>query len=188
MMRIGIAGVGGIGSNVAMHLVRAGIKAMKIVDYDRVDTSNLNRQFYFSHQVGKPKVWMLIENLKAICPEVTIEARETFIDETNIEGLFSDCDCIVEGFDKAESKALLLRTFWNSGKYIVSANGVAGNRVEGLRIYRPKPTIALVGDFVSDVADHPLSSAKVGAIAAMMAAMVLEWAGIFEEKSARREP
>jgi sulfur carrier protein ThiS adenylyltransferase len=181
-MRIGIAGVGGIGSNVATHLVRAGISFLKIVDFDKVDVSNLNRQFYFAHQVGRPKVLMLVENLKAIRPEVEIEVIETFLDETNMEKLFADCDCIVEGFDRAESKALLLKTFWGSGKYLVSANGVAGNKVEAIRIYRPKPTIAIVGDFVSDVAHHPLSSAKVGVVAAMMASVVLEWAGIFEEK------
>ncbi|URA11031.1 sulfur carrier protein ThiS adenylyltransferase ThiF [Thermospira aquatica] len=180
-MRIGIAGVGGIGSNVAMHLVRAGVTAFRIVDFDKVDPSNLNRQFYFAHQVGQSKVQMLVENLRAIRPEVQIDAREAYIDETNIVSLFQDCDCVVEGFDKAESKVILLKTFWNSGKYLVSANGVAGNDVENIRIYRPKPTIAIVGDFVSDVATHPLSSAKVGSIAAMMAGIVLDWANMFEK-------
>ncbi|MFN3660850.1 MAG: ThiF family adenylyltransferase, partial [Brevinematales bacterium] len=111
-MRIGIAGVGGIGSNVAMHLVRAGISSLKIVDFDKVDVSNLNRQFYFAYQIGCPKVLMLVENLKAIRPEVEIEAIETFLDETNMEKFFADCDCVVEGFDRAETKALLLKTFW----------------------------------------------------------------------------
>ncbi len=180
-MRIGIAGVGGIGSNVAMHLVRAGVTSFRIVDFDRVDPSNLNRQFYFAHQVGHPKVQMLVENLRAIRPEVEIDAREAYIDETNILPLFEDCDCVVEGFDKAECKVLLLKTFWNSGKYLVSANGVAGNDVEIIRIYRPKPTIAIVGDFTSDVADHSLSSAKVGAVAAMMASIVLDWAQVFQK-------
>jgi len=187
-VRIGIAGVGGIGSNVAMHLVRAGIPSLTIVDFDRVDFSNLNRQFYFAHQVGKPKVLMLEQNLKAIRPEVSVRVVEAYLDEKNIAEIFADCDCVVEGFDKAESKALLLRTFWNSGKYIVSANGVAGNDVKGIRIHQPSPRIAIVGDFSSDVADHPLSSAKVGAVAAMMASLVLFWAGVFpsEHEGGRR--
>lgn len=178
-MRIGIAGVGGIGSNVAMHLVRAGVVAFRIVDFDKVEVSNLNRQFYFAHQVGLPKVKALVENLTLIRSDVQIEAIEVCIDETNIGELFHDCDCVVEGFDRAEGKALLLKTFWSSSKYIVSANGVGGNDVETIRIYRPKPTIAIVGDFSSDIVNHPLSSAKVGTVAGMMASLVLEWGGIF---------
>lgn len=178
-MKVGIAGVGGIGSNVAVHLVRAGVTSFRVVDFDRVEVSNLNRQFYFAHQVGKPKVEMLVENLRLIRDDVVLDARNCYLDEKNIGETFADCDCIVEGFDKAEMKALLLRTFWNSGKYIVSANGVAGNRTDSIRIYRPNERIAIVGDFVSDVSSHPLSSAKVGTVAAMMASIVLEWLGIF---------
>ena len=65
-MRIGIAGAGGLGSNVAVNLVRTGVKKLKIVDFDVVDESNLNRQFYFMDQVGRPKVEALRENLLRI--------------------------------------------------------------------------------------------------------------------------
>ena len=65
-MKIGIAGTGGIGSNVAMHLVRSGITNLKFGDFDRIEKSNLNRQFYFEEQIGKYKSETLKENLTKI--------------------------------------------------------------------------------------------------------------------------
>ena len=73
-MKIGIAGAGGLGSNVALNLVRSGIDAFRIVDFDCVEASNLNRQFYFRDQIGRPKVEALRENLQRIRPEVEVDA------------------------------------------------------------------------------------------------------------------
>ncbi len=83
-MKIGIAGVGGIGSNVAVHLVRAGCTSLKLVDFDRVEHSNLNRQFYFIDQIGGYKVDMLRENLLRIVPEATIETAKLRLDAWKI--------------------------------------------------------------------------------------------------------
>lgn len=74
LARIGIAGAGGLGSNVAQHLTRSGIGTLVVVDFDTVCATNLNRQFYFPDQVGQPKVVALQENLTRICPSLCYEA------------------------------------------------------------------------------------------------------------------
>ncbi len=82
-MNIGIAGVGGIGSNVAIILVRSGIDTLTLVDFDRVEAANLNRQFYFADQVGRLKVAMLAENLRRIRPGIAIETVVARLDAGN---------------------------------------------------------------------------------------------------------
>ena len=84
-MKIGIAGVGGIGSNVAMHLVRSGINNLKFGDFDKIEISNLNRQFYFRSQVGKYKAECLKENLQAIDEDGNYEYTVIKFDRDNKE-------------------------------------------------------------------------------------------------------
>lgn len=172
MMHIGIAGAGGIGSNVAVHLVRSGINRLKIIDFDKVEQSNLNRQFYFARQIGNPKVTMLAENLKAINPEVDIQAVNTRINEQNIEELFQECNVIVEGFDSIPEKKLLLERFGNSKSLVVSASGIAGADTESITQRRIAGSV-IVGDFSKDCRLHPLYSHKVATVAAKMAEIIL---------------
>ena len=113
-MKIGIAGVGGIGSNVAVHLARAGCTSLKLVDFDRVELSNLNRQFYFIEQIGGLKVDMLRENLLRIVPDAVIETAGLRLTPRNMLDTFSDCQFLVEGFDDQESKKMLVETFADS--------------------------------------------------------------------------
>lgn len=113
-MKIGIAGAGGLGSNVAVHLVRSGISSLKICDFDVIENSNLNRQFYFKDQIGQNKVNALFENLKRINPSLNLQIIQRKLDNSNLENIYNDCDIIVEAFDKKEFKALLLETFINS--------------------------------------------------------------------------
>ena len=110
-MRIGIAGAGGLGSNVAFNLVRTGVDKLKIVDFDEVDHSNLNRQFYFKDQVGHRKVRALYENLKRINPSIDITIVDRKLEKENINEIFSDCDIIVEAFDKNIYKSMLIEEF-----------------------------------------------------------------------------
>ena len=106
-MKIGIAGTGGIGSNVAMHLVRSGITNLKFGDFDRIEKSNLNRQFYFEEQIGKYKSETLKENLTKIS-QGNYEVEVIKFEKENMREFFKDCDIVVDGFDKKEYKALLL--------------------------------------------------------------------------------
>ncbi len=175
-MKIGIAGVGGIGSNVAMHLVRAGWGAIKLVDFDRVEHSNLNRQFYFAEQVGGYKVEMLRENLLRIMPEATIEVENIRLTPENMLDIFRECRLLVEGFDDQQSKKLLVETFAEHDMPIVSASGIAGRNVESIRVKR-LGCCTVVGDFQTDFRCSGLYGPKVAAIAAMMADIVLKTGG-----------
>ena len=174
MAKIGIAGAGGLGSNCAQHLVRAGVKNLVIVDFDVVSGSNLNRQFFFRDQLGQPKVEALLENLKRIDPNAQIEIHNAKVTKENIHSLFDDCDIIVEAFDKAEAKTMLLAEMLPTKKPIVTASGIAGvGRSNAMRVKRMGNVIA-VGDEESEISDNlPTTSPRVGIAAAMEANAVL---------------
>ena len=119
--KVGIAGAGGLGSNVAMLLVRAGMKKLVIADFDTVNESNLNRQFFFRHQLGEKKIDALAANLHLIEPSLTLELHDTRLSPENADWVFSGCQIIVEALDSAEGKAMLLRALLPTDKPIVSA-------------------------------------------------------------------
>ncbi|MCL6560114.1 MAG: sulfur carrier protein ThiS adenylyltransferase ThiF, partial [Firmicutes bacterium] len=115
-VKVGIAGAGGLGSNCAAYLVRSGFKKFKIVDFDRVEAGNLNRQFFFLDQIGRLKVEALAENLRKINPDLAIEALAFRIDEASVADVFADCDAVVEAFDGARDKKLLVEAYLDTGK------------------------------------------------------------------------
>jgi sulfur carrier protein ThiS adenylyltransferase len=127
--RVGIAGLGGLGSSVAIALARLGVGGLVVADYDVVEPSNLNRQQYFVDQIGRPKVEAIDENLKRINPYVKVEAHRVVLDERNIPGIFRGVDVLVEAFDKADMKAMLINTAAKEcpGLPVVAASGVAGH-------------------------------------------------------------
>lgn len=118
--KIGIAGVGGIGSNVAANLARSGVESLKIVDFDRVEAANLNRQFYFADQIGQLKTEALACNLRRIRSGLRIEVVTARIDAENCQSIFADCDLIVEGFDRPEDKKMLVEHL-GADRTVVSA-------------------------------------------------------------------
>ncbi|WP_244151818.1 sulfur carrier protein ThiS adenylyltransferase ThiF [Malonomonas rubra] len=125
---VGIAGVGGLGSAIAVALTRIGIGKLVIVDYDLVEPSNLNRQQYFIDQIGLPKVTALQENLQRINPGVEIEAHQVKVTPDNICELFGQVDVLAEAFDAAEEKAMLTGNFLSkiADKPLVAGSGMAG--------------------------------------------------------------
>lgn len=171
-MKVGIAGVGGIGSNVAVQLVRAGCSFLKIVDFDRVERSNLNRQFYFADQIGGHKVDMLRENLLRIAPGLHIEALCLRLTPDNLAATFVDCQVIVEGFDEETSKKQLLEAFADHQGHIVSASGIAGRELAHIRVQK-FGNCTIVGDFSTDYRHGSLYAPKISLIAAIMADRVL---------------
>lgn len=171
-MRIGIAGAGGIGSNVAFQLVRGGVRHLKIVDFDRIETSNLNRQFYFADQVGLPKAATLAQNLTRIDPAVHVEVIQLRLDAGNMAHTFSDADVVVEGFDGAQDKKVLLETFAGSQKLVVSASGVAGLGLDAITT-RTVDNCHIVGDFTSVAGTDNLYAPKVIMVASIMSQIVL---------------
>ncbi len=174
---VGIAGAGGLGSNCAASLVRAGVRRLVLADFDRVSLSNLDRQFYFLAQVGEFKVDALAENLALIDPEARIETHRLRLDPEAARRIFAGCDIIVEAFDEAGSKAMLIETCLEAfpETHLVAASGLAGiGRFEAIQvIHRGK--LHLCGDFESEVApDMPPVAPRVGIVANLEADIVLQ--------------
>ncbi len=125
---VGIAGLGGLGSPVAVALARSGIGRLILIDFDVVEPSNLNRQQYFVDQLGLPKAVALKETLSRINPYVAIEAHALRLTPTNISSFFGEVDVLVEAFDRADQKAMLVETFLSQcpNKPLVAGSGLAG--------------------------------------------------------------
>ncbi|MHB0912756.1 MAG: sulfur carrier protein ThiS adenylyltransferase ThiF [Armatimonadota bacterium] len=177
-VKVGIAGAGGLGSNCAAALVRTGFRRIKIVDFDAVEHSNLNRQFYFLSQMGRSKVEALRENLNLINPAAEIEALSVKVAAENAAELFADCDVVVEAFDLAEYKKLIVETYLGSGKLLVAASGLAGwGESDRIKVHRVRDDFYLIGDLVTGVGpDTPPLAPCVLIAAAKQADVVLSYA------------
>jgi len=173
---VGITGAGGIGSNVAASLTRAGIGRLVIADFDSVELPNLNRQFFFRDQIGYPKVEALKHNLELINPDAEIEIHTRLIDSENACSIFSECDVLVEAVDREETKVMLLES-WLEGlprKPVFSCSGIAGfGKTDSIRVDR-RQNLTIVGDQESDLSHGTLSS-RVAIVAAMMANEIIEY-------------
>lgn len=184
--RVGIAGCGGIGSNVAMLLARAGVGTLVIADHDSVVTRNLNRQHYFAPHIGMPKVSALKDQIEDIRSGTTVETHETMIDPGNAVLLFEGCDLLVEALDLDESKEMLLCA-WLEGMPdtpVIACSGIAGSGApERIRADRRGRGLTVVGDGISDLGQGTLS-ARVSLVASMMA---LEAVRILANGSSRCE-
>lgn len=125
---VGIAGVGGLGSNAAVALARAGIGRLVLVDFDKIEESNLNRQYYFIDQIGKIKVDALKENLARINPEVEVVINNLKLIKDSMDKPFRDIDVIIEALDSAETKAEFIEEILLKlpNTPLVAASGVAG--------------------------------------------------------------
>jgi sulfur carrier protein ThiS adenylyltransferase len=181
MTRIGIAGCGGIGSNIAVHLVRSGVLKLKLVDFDKIDISNLNRQFYFYDQAGLGKAETLEKNLRRINPAVELEVESKLLTKDNITETFSGCGIVVEGFDRADCKAMFHEALSESGKFVVSACGLAGLDTDQISVKKVGKNGFIVGDFVSDIKDKKLYSPKIFIVASIMANLILKELGFKDE-------
>ena len=183
---VAICGLGGLGSNIAIALTRAGIGKLILIDFDRVDITNLHRQQYKAEQIGMYKTVALAENLKEIAPYISLEIHTERITEDNALTLLQDADIICEAFDDAECKAMLTEIVLTEmrDKYLVAASGLAGlydaNRIKTRKV---TSKFYLCGDEKSDVADGiGLVSSRVMICAAHQAHTVLRiLANNFEE-------
>lgn len=172
---IGIAGAGGLGSNVAAHLVRSGVKNFVIADFDRVEASNLNRQFFFHDQIGKLKVDALSENLLRIVPDINLKLYPEKLTYGNTVQIFEGCSAIVEAFDDPKSKKMLVENFMNTDRFLVVASGIGGyGSPDTIKARKIKENFYAVGDgqTPSDKNIPPMSP-RVGLAAAMQADLIL---------------
>ncbi|MGM9640820.1 MAG: thiamine biosynthesis protein ThiF [Faecousia sp.] len=178
---VAICGLGGLGSNIAVSLARAGVGKLILLDFDRVDVTNLHRQQYKVCQVGRPKTEALRENLLEIAPYVQLETHTVRITEDNLGTLLSSADVICEAFDNAEAKAMLVNLVLETmpDKYLVAASGMAGfSSGNEIRTRRVTSRFYLCGDGVSEVAQSTsLVSSRVMLCAAHQAHMVLRILG-----------
>lgn len=175
--RVAVCGLGGLGSNIAIALARAGVGQLHIIDFDRVDISNLNRQQYFAEQVGLYKTSAMTENLHRIAPYCKIVPDCVRLDENNIPELLKDDDIICEAFDNAEAKAVLVNSVLENfpEKYIVGGSGMAGlGSANTITTRRVMKKFYLCGDGESDVSDGiGLFSSRVTVCAGHQANMIL---------------
>ncbi len=126
--RVAIAGLGGLGSNVAYALARIGVGHLRLIDFDVVDITNLNRQQYFMEHIGMPKTEALESLLKKINPYLDIRTDCVRVTEDNIKELFGEWDIVCEAFDDPDAKAMLVNGILEHfpEKKLVSASGMAG--------------------------------------------------------------
>lgn len=174
---VGIAGLGGLGSHIAVSLARLGVGRLILADFDAVDLTNLNRQHYFLRHLGRPKAEALREQLMDLNPYLTYEAHTVRVTETNACALFSGCDVICEAFDRADQKAMLAEAVLTGlpDTPLVSGSGMAGwgsaNRIATVRRFGH---FYVCGDGESDIADGVgLTAPRVAVCAAHQATMVM---------------
>lgn len=167
--RVAVAGLGGLGSNVALALARIGVLHLHLVDFDRVELSNLNRQQYFLRQLGSFKTDALKDELLAVNPYLRITADCVRVTAENAGGLFEQDEIICEAFDAPEQKAMLVNailTFYPEKK-LVSASGMAGfGNSNAIKTRRVMGNLYLCGDEVTE----PMAGAGLMAPRAMLCA------------------
>ncbi|MDY0213080.1 MAG: sulfur carrier protein ThiS adenylyltransferase ThiF [Desulfuromonadaceae bacterium] len=174
---VGIAGVGGLGSTIAIALARAGIGHLIIADQDVVELSNLQRQQYFLDQIGCPKVVALTATLRRINPGLQLTTHHTRVDSNNLPELFDSAHILVEAFDDASAKAELTQTWLQTfpERPLVAASGVAGfGTANNISTRRPFAHLYLCGDGDSAVeAVGSLCASRVGVTASHQAHAVV---------------
>lgn len=151
---VAVCGLGGLGSNIAVALARAGVGRLHLIDFDRVDITNLHRQQYFVRQIGMYKTDALRENLLEISPFIDITTDTVRITEDNLHSLLSGEQIICEAFDNAENKAMLVNGVLEKfpQKYVVAASGMAGiSTANDIKTKRISSRFYLCGDGKSDV-------------------------------------
>lgn len=175
-VRIGIAGLGGLGSNCVLNLARVGFKKFTLVDFDVIDPTNLDRQFYFQDQVGTAKVEALKVNLLRINPELDLKTFKQKIEAHDVKKIFADCEVVAECFDKAESKSMLVTELLKMDKFIVCGSGLGGfGSSDDIRIHEIKKNLIIVGDLKSDICTKPPLSPRVNVAAAKQADIILDF-------------
>lgn len=174
---VAICGLGGLGSNIAIALARAGVYKLILIDFDKVDSSNLHRQQYKAKQVGMYKTEALTENLREIVPDIELEVHTKRITDENCVSLLRGADIICEAFDNPEAKAMLVNMLLTElpEKYVVAASGMAGlETANNIQTRKLTNHFYICGDEVSEVTkDKIMYSTRVMICAAHQAHMVL---------------
>ena len=174
--KVCILGLGGLGSNVAVLLARAGIGYLKLVDFDIVEASNLNRQQYRISHIGMKKTEAIRTIIKEINPFVEVKTLDIKVDRENILSVVGDVEIIVEAFDRAETKVMAIEELLTNGnKMLVSASGMAGlGSANEIITRKVRDNFYLIGDNYSEYEEYSgIMSTRVMICAAHQANVVL---------------
>lgn len=148
--RVGIIGLGGLGSNIAMMLARAGVSSFRLADFDVVSSENLNRQHYFPGHIDQPKTEALAEEMRALQPALNLDLWRRRIEPKDLGAFCTGCDAVVEAVDDAAAKAMILSWFMGHGArpWLVTASGLGGlGPANEIRTVRLAERIIACGDF-----------------------------------------
>jgi sulfur carrier protein ThiS adenylyltransferase len=172
---IGIAGCGGLGSNAAVSLARAGAGKLILADHDRVEPSNLNRQAYFLSDIGKKKTEALAGYLRGINREIELNLHSVELTPGNVLEIYRDADLLLEAFDRAESKKWLIETWCSApgDRAIIVGSGIGGfGKTADLKVHS-SGNIHICGDETSG-SEEGLCAARVCTVANMQANTAVE--------------
>lgn len=172
---VGIAGCGGLGSNAAVALARAGIGRLILVDHDRVEPSNLNRQHYFQSDIGKVKVEALGHHIREINPAIALELHDIELTPEHVPEVFAQADLLIEAFDRAENKRWLIESWCKNfpDRHIVCGSGLSGCGSTDTLGVHSSGHIHMCGDEETDMS-LGLCAARVGIVANMQANVAIE--------------
>ena len=174
---IGIAGLGGLGSNAAVSLARAGIGKLVLIDFDKVELSNLNRQAYFLEHVGMFKTEAIADIIKKINPFISIELKQVTITAENCMKLFENVSLVIEAVDGAETKEMIIEAILTESETmpVIAGSGMAGYGKNSIITESKMGRLRIMGDDISEVAPGvPLMAPRVGIVANMQANAALE--------------
>lgn len=177
--RVAIVGLGGLGSNIAVALTRLGVGHLYLYDFDKVELSNLNRQYYFLSDIGKYKAEALTSHLRQINPYADLHTQIIKVTPENIPELLGECSIICEALDAATSKAMLVSTVLSTwqDKKLIAGSGLAGfGTADKITSKRINKNFYLCGDSESDFHNLPLCGARVALCAnqqALLAARII---------------
>ncbi len=182
---VAVCGLGGLGSNIAVALARAGIGKLHLIDFDKVDLSNMNRQQYTIYQLDMYKTDAMKQTIQSIAPYCEVITDTVYLTEKNITEILKEDDIICEAFDKPQNKAMLVNTVLETmpDKYIVAGSGLSGlHTANTVRTRKLAKKLYICGDGESDVdKDGTLFAPRVMLCAAHQATMILRIiAGKFE--------
>lgn len=175
--RVAVAGLGGLGSNISVMLARSGVGHLFLVDFDRVDTTNLNRQAYRIPQLGQYKTDAIRDILTDINPYLDVQTLRIRITADNAASVFGGWPIVCEAFDKPDNKAMLVSTLLEQcpGMDVVSGNGMAGyGDCNGIRTQKKLRHLYICGDGTTDVGEGTgLMAPRVAVCAGHQANQVL---------------
>lgn len=175
---VGIAGLGGLGSNVGVALTRLKVGKLILADFDVIEESNLNRQNYFHDQIGRHKVDASLENFRRINPDADLEGHKVRLTPEKLVNVFKDCHVIAECFDRPDQKQMIVETVLSKMKdvAVVSVSGLAGyGRSNEIQTRRISDRLILIGDTVSGTGPGvPLTAPRVGIAAYHQANAIAE--------------